>query len=272
MAQTTWETLPDLRALRTTFLQKQLAYAMSYQYEVACASSYMPGNLNVRLALDTTPRAPPETSEAYGSLVFHVIGDERVPGLDGLGYEVPVRFGIRGLDESVALYEFEKIVGPGTTTRDAKKTSNTDDGAAKPARQKSSDGVAKPDRRATKEGSAEGDTAAVETRVDESESGELSYGIINGRMVLFSDENRIDGEQLSISVTYDGMLQPKETITTTTFDPADGKMVLRAFVIPFFETRHPKYHWLTESACLAFGTWELANGVVKATFDVYLAR
>ena len=56
-------------------------------------------------------------------------------------------------------------------------------------------------------------------------------------------------------------------------DPRSARVVrANAFVTTFFETTHPKYHWLTEQACIAFGTWELGAGIVNASFDVYCAE
>ena len=232
--ETSWQMLPDLRALRTTFFRRQLAYAMSYEYSVKCASSHASGNLTVQLGLDTSPLRPARgkkrlfvdkadhsAKELSQSRVFHVLGDQRVPGLDGLGHEVPAGFYIRGLDESVALHEFE-------------------------------------------------DESSTDGKSDD-ENSEISYGSIEGRMVLVAKEEKADGDALRIAVTYEGTLQPTEPIRTSGVDHAKGVVVASAFVIPFFETLHPKYHWLTENACLAFGTWNLREGIVTASFDVYCA-
>jgi hypothetical protein len=224
------QTPPDLRALRTTFLDKQLAYALSYAYKISCVSSYMPGEVTVRLSFDAAPWRPQRNDEQLkdrisrlsvtdadlknenlnNARVFHVLGDQRVPGLDQLGHEVPVGFHVRGLDESVALRQI----------------------------------------------------------IDE--EAEISAGFIAGRMVLVSPHDKIDGEQLRIPVTYDGTLQLKEPFDTTS--SSTGDVSASAFVVPFFETTHPKYHWLTENACLAFGEWKLSKGVVTASFDVYSAQ
>jgi len=83
---------------------------------------------------------------------------------------------------------------------------------------------------------------------------------------------RTDGEAIRIAVTYDGLLQLPDPLTMKDLHHKAKKAVAAsAYVIPFFETDHPKYHWLSEQASVAFGTWRLENGVVTASYDVYSA-
>jgi hypothetical protein len=202
-------------------------------YEVPCARSFVRSDKSLRICIDpsilridkhsaegpfigTLPddmhRAALRRKRARDlSSVFHVLGDQRVPGPDGTGSETPRGFDVRGLDENVALHEIEE---------------------------------------------------------DELE---LSAGSISGRMVWVPPKRTRETEAQQIAVSYDGTIQLTEGIQLPV-EHATKTVRATAFVVPFFETKHPKFHWLTESAFIAFGTWELLEGVVKASFDVYAAR
>jgi hypothetical protein len=212
-----WPKIDDLRALRTTFLEKQLSYALSFEYESECTDIrphvVHPGE-------ESSMHFPARTLHVDKSHVFTVRGVTRVPGLDGLGHDVPSDFRIGTHQEDVFL----------RVSRDSKERLEVAGGS-----------------------------------------------IASGRMVLVAPVggDKKDGEVAKISVTYDGTLRLEDAIAMKQVEDLRkvGEHPLRAqaYVTPFFETTHPKYHWLTENACIAFGTWEFANNRVTASFDVYAA-
>jgi Protein of unknown function (DUF3237) len=204
---------PDLREVRTTFLDKQVAYALSYGYELDHIGSSRPErtgekhpSLGESLRLRLKAREQGE--------VFHVLGGDRVAGLDETGRDVPIAFKLRGLEEAVVL-------------------------------------------------SGAGNAPTV------------SSARVEGRMVLEAPDggDKTSREPVRISVTYDGVLRfERPVVLGDILAKNAAKETLRAsaFVTPFFETIHPKYHWLVENVCIAYGTWELdGRGGVKASFDVY---
>ncbi len=191
--------LPDLRVVRTSFLDKQLAYAFSYEYTLDCYGVYASSPSTTRLSL--------RPGREGSAKVFHVLRDDRVPGIDGLGHDIPAQFHVTGLDESAFGWVH------------------------------------------------------------------ATSGTLEGRMVLESPTEKTDNDFIRISVTYGGALQLPDSLKMIDIDPDATKAICAsAFVIPFFETTHPKYHWLTEQACLAFGTWQLRKRTVTASFDVYCAE
>ena|ERR1700690_933549 len=216
MTQSSLEPLPDLRELRTTFLGKQLAYALSYEYTLQHVRRGPPadGSVQLRLHADPPDRSSGDVVNRERDTVFHVLGGDRVPGLDNLGRDVPKSFKIRSANESVTFYA--------------------------PA--------------------------------DQNRLVDVSSGAIKGRMILEAPRPT-DVEPLSICMAYDGTLQLLEAVNLDKTEGGVPRETVRAsaFIVPFFETLHPKYHWLTENACIAFGTWELDGGVVAASFDVYCA-
>jgi hypothetical protein len=191
--------LADVRELRTRFLEKELAYALSYEYKLWAGAVYAPLPKTLRLRL--RPSGPEEAR------VFHVLGDDRVPGLDEKGHDVPTDFDVAGVDEV--------IVG------------------------------------------SEGSSA-------------LS---MEGRMIFQARRDMTDNELIRIAVSYEGALMLPEPITMKDFTPTMKEPIrAKAYVVPFFETTHPRYHWLTEQASIGFGTWTLDKDVVTASFDVYAAE
>jgi hypothetical protein len=226
MGQISWPKIDDLRALRTVFLEKKLAYALSYSYESTCVdirrnASFADPDL-ARTLLDASVLFPARGLFGDAHHVFNVLGATRVPGLDGSGRDVPVNFSIEGHQEDVVL------------------------------------------------------------RVSRDSKGHLEIGagsVASGRMVLVAPAkgDRLDGEPAKIGVTYDGVVRLEDPIALGQIgeinDVGNHALRARAYVTLFFETTHPKYHWLTENAFIAFGTWEFDNRTsrMKSSFDVYAA-
>jgi hypothetical protein len=103
--------------------------------------------------------------------------------------------------------------------------------------------------------------------------------------VFVSDEERvaaIDGAVV-IKTTDDAVIEAKYKgslslgpLGARSFDAgSNGSQVWRAkaFIAPRFDTAYPKYKWLSERQCAAFGILELGHGpTTRATFDVYALR
>jgi hypothetical protein len=114
-------------------------------------------------------------------------------------------------------------------------------------------------------------TGTIE-RVDESIvfPSDVAVGIVEGRMTLRTADDVV------IDVPYSGVLQ-LDAHPSVLFAGPDGDRTGRLFLTARFETLHPKYHWLSENTCLAFGTWKAdrtgASGGrrVRAKLDVYAA-
>jgi hypothetical protein len=74
---------------------------------------------------------------------------------------------------------------------------------------------------------------------------------LEGRMTLETAQGGV-----RIDVLYRGMLQlsaPGSAVFAE--DRCNASLDGRAYLQTKFETLHPKYHWLTERVCVAFGTW-----------------
>jgi Protein of unknown function (DUF3237) len=199
--------LPDLRELRTTFLERRLAYALSFSYGPMISTLFTSSAQRLALRV-SAPLAGPDQGQ-----VFHALGDDRVPGLDARGHDLPVGFRVRGVTETVGL------------------------------RWQQSEGG----------------------------SGESWSGSVEGRLLLQQPLEDPEREPLRISVTYDGTLQLEESIRQSGAGAPQRDLRARAYITPFFETDHPRYHWLCETASIAFGTWEVKDGSASASFDVYSA-
>lgn len=208
----------DLRSIRTSFLDKGIAYALSFGFTLECTGIVRKDARSLQLAL----KVP--TSPGANDVVFHVLGGDRVPGLDKNGRDLPAWFLVKALDATILLH----------ADKDLPSTS--------------------PDDR------------------------ELVFASLRGRLTFEAAQadgrmrgEKTDGEPIRISVSYDGTLQPQETVAFSALKlPIAQAMRAGAFIAPFFETTHPKYHWLTENACIAYGTWALEeSGAIVASFDVY---
>jgi hypothetical protein len=232
----------DLRALRTRFLDKKLAYALSYSYGMTFAgwraSSQVTregaGRAALRMAFSRPRTALGHPKSSCGQS-FHVLGSDRVPGIDGLGHDVPIGFRVASLLERVTFDDVDPFWSHAA-------------------------------------GQAPATTAFGCTRT-----------IVNGRFLLTTPfakrspgvagprvpQESLDGGPLRIAVTYDGTLLPDTELGAADDSPPKA-FSARAFMNVFFDTAHPKYHWLTESACFAFGTWRLREDhTVRASFDIY---
>jgi hypothetical protein len=113
------------------------------------------------------------------------------------------------------------------------------------------------------EGEIEQMVDSILVREGENVAERWSVGTIEGRMTLRTSD------EIVIPATYSGTVQLAAYV-----DPCHIPEAIagKAFVIPIFDASHPKYHWLTEQACIAFGIWELRDNHVKASFDVYLVE
>ncbi len=216
----------DLRDLRTRFLDKQLAYALSFQYRHLHVANRV--HELVRDNKDT--RSLRRELEVKHGEVFHVFDDDRVAGLDRTGRDVPRSFTILGLQETLTLTESAK---PGLAS-----------------------------------------SAIVEGRMlfeappTSDAPRESTYAEIGPLAPRTAHAEMSDGLPVRISVSYDGVLRFEEPVALDSFpkNPARAS----GYIVPLFEAIHPRYHWLTENVCIAYGTWELdAAGAVAASFDVY---
>jgi hypothetical protein len=192
----------DLRELRTTFLDKRTTYALSFSYGPAACVAFKPARERSALRSDS--------SQLKDSAVFDVLGNDRVPGLDGRGHDTPVGFKVCGLSEAVNWH-----------WRD------TPNGLQ-----------------------------------------ELWSGTLEGRMV-FESPHDDESQRIRIAVTYQGTLQLVDSVRAGNEQAIPTSLEANAFITTFFETDHPRYHWLSQSASLGFGKWAKATDRVSASFDVY---
>jgi len=208
----------DLRSIRTSFLDKGIAYALSFGFTLESTGLVRKDERSLQLGL----RAPP--SPGANDVVFHVLGGDRVPGLDKKGRDLPAGFVVKPLDATILFH------------------------------------------------------AQQDPSLAPLEDQELVFASLQGRLTFEATPSdartrgeKTDGEPIRISVSYDGTIQPRETTTFAALKlPPAQAIRASAFVAPFFETTHPKYHWLTENACIAYGTWALEeSGAIVASFDVY---
>ena len=210
LPQQTRELRLDLRSVRTEFFGKDLSYALSFEYNLQYEGPGVPNERSVRLLV-----ARPKPPHHVVGTVFHVLGVDRVPGLDKRGRDVPLNYRLSGRDETLVLR----------------------------AEKKQAVGLV------------------------------WSFATFDGRMMLDAGDGdeKTDDEPIRISLSYDGTLQLLEPIRIEEVVPKlQRTIVASAFASVFFETTHPKYHWLTENACIAYGTWALdEKGKIAASFDVY---
>ncbi len=76
-------------------------------------------------------------------------------------------------------------------------------------------------------------------------------GAVEGRMTI-----EPTSEPVQIDVLYSGALQLSAHPSALLADEHAGRTINgNVFIQMTFETLHPKYHWLTERVCIAFGTW-----------------
>jgi hypothetical protein len=89
------------------------------------------------------------------------------------------------------------------------------------------------------------------TTLDETTTFQIdgSVGSIEGRMVITT------ADAVVINAIYDGTLHVPGHLVVLASGGAE--VVGKTFLALHFETSHPKYHWLTEHAAVAFGTWTL---------------
>ena len=106
------DVLPDLREVRTRFLPKMSAYALSYSYALNGKALYEVGKTTALLRLASPTSDASKSKVAFpahplpsAGHVFNVLRNARVPGLDGGGYQTPVDFRVCSASESVTWRE-----------------------------------------------------------------------------------------------------------------------------------------------------------------------
>jgi hypothetical protein len=109
------DALPDLREVRTRFLPKMTAYALSYGYALKGKALYEVGKTTALLRLASPTSDASECKVAFpahrlpsAGHVFNVLRNARVPGLDGGGYQTPVDFRVCSASESVTWREADR--------------------------------------------------------------------------------------------------------------------------------------------------------------------
>jgi hypothetical protein len=96
-------------------------------------------------------------------------------------------------------------------------------------------------------------------------------GSVDGRMTI-----EPTAEPVQIDVVYRGVLQLTAHPSAIFADDHREGLTIHGqiFIRTTFETLHPKYHWLTERVCVAFGTWTASacRGPirrVRQSYDLY---